>query len=75
MNEPTDLRKVELRGEVEREVRAEFAEVEARALDRDRAIRAVVISFTVLACLLLPLLALVLGVSWRILCWAAGGGW
>lgn len=75
MEAPTDLRKVELRGEVEREVRAEFEDAEVRAMDRDRAMRAVVISFTALACVLLPLVALILGLSWRIMRWAAGFGW
>ena len=75
MDTPTDLRKVELRAEVEREVRGELADADANALDRDRAMRALAVSLTVLACALLPLLALVLGLSWRIMHWAAGSGW
>lgn len=64
-----------LRAEVEQDVRAEYAE---RALlqsneERDKRMVALLISFTVIVSLLLPLAAVVLGFSWRILKWAAGG--
>ena len=69
---PTDLREVELRGRVEAEVRQEFEEKAAAEVDRDRAMRAVVVSAVSAACVLLPLLAAVIGGCVRIFGWASG---
>lgn len=63
------------RAEVEGEVRAEYDQA-ARALlesERDRRVIALVVSGGVALSVVLPLIALVLGLSWRILMWAAGG--
>lgn len=70
------LDKTLARAEVEGEVRAEYAEAATKLLDseRDKRMFALVVTITVLGSLLLPLIALLLGLSWRILMWAAQGG-
>ena len=75
VSEPTNLREVEARAQIERSVRAEFAEQEKTALERDDALRALTISVLVGAGLMVPFAALVLGLSWRLLRWSAGYGW
>ena len=63
------------RAEVEGEVRAEFAEAAHKMLDteRDKRVAALVVSGVVAGAVLLPVIALVAGFSWRLLMWAAGG--
>ncbi len=64
------------RAEVENEVRAEYAEAALNLQNTERPKRmfALAVTLVLLGILLLPLIALVLGVSWRILMWAATGG-
>jgi hypothetical protein len=64
------------RAEVENEVRAEYAEAALNLQNTERPKRmfALAVTLVLLGVLLLPLIALVLGVSWRILMWAATGG-
>ena len=63
------------RAEVEGEVRAEYDEAARGILDseRDKRVVALVLTIALAATVLLPAIAAVLGVSWRILMWAAGG--
>lgn len=65
------------RAEVEGEVRAEYAEAARRLQDVERPKRmfALGVTLILLGILLLPIIALVLGLSWRVLTWAATGGW
>jgi len=65
------------RAEIERDVRDEYAQAlrAKRGQERDRRYLALFISAVVVLGLLAPLLALVLGLSWRVLMWSAGQGW
>lgn len=72
---PTDLRELEMRHRIEQEVRGEVASEKEADLAHDRAMKALVISAVSLACVVLPILGLILGLSWRIMRWAAGYGW
>ena len=69
------LDKALARSEVEGEVRAEYAEAARHLLDSERDKRMLVLGVQVvfLGSLMLPLIALVLGFSWRVMMWAAGG--
>ena len=74
--DPTDLRLVAIKAALEREIRAELAasseQDEQRALDRDRAMRALCITVTLVLAVCLPLLGLVVGVAVRAFGWASG---
>jgi len=62
------------RGEVEQKIRAEMAlaDAEREAEQRGRRILALGISAIIIISVLAPMLALILGGSWRLLMWAAG---
>ena len=65
------------RAEIERELRREYsATLAARsASEQDRRVLALVVSAGLVLGLCTPFIALVLGFSWRVLMWSAGGGW
>lgn len=69
---PTDLREVQLRAQVEREVEADTRDREERELDRDAALQAVTFSVFLMVCIGLPVLAAALGAAVRIFGWASG---
>lgn len=75
--EPPNLAEVKLRQEIEDEVYDDITRRQAAdALnDRDKRFFALAVTIAVLAGVTLPLLALVLGLSWRLVKWAAGCGW
>jgi hypothetical protein len=65
------------RAEIERDVRAEYSQAltNRRGQERDKRYLALFLSAVLVLGFLSPLLALVLGFSWRVLMWAAGQGW
>ncbi len=69
------LDKALARAEVEGEVRAEYAEAADALLDsdRDKRMLALGVQVVILGVVLFPLIALVLGFSWRVMKMAAGG--
>jgi len=71
-DEYTDFREMAHREKVRAEVLAEIAQDEKTAMERDRAKRALVITTVVAGTLALPLVAVLVGVSWRLLRWAGG---
>ena len=62
------------RAEVEGEVRAEYDAAARGILDseRDKRMVALVLTITLSATVLLPVIAAVAGISWRVLMWTAG---
>jgi hypothetical protein len=73
-NEPPNLAEIKIREEIRSELVDEMEQERAlaAAADRDRRFVALVVSISTVTALLLPALAAIMGLSWRILKWAAG---
>ncbi len=69
---PPDLAEVKLREEVRAEFEQDQAKRDELAQTHDRRVRALLVSFSFLAALLVPFAALVLGVAVRLFRLAAG---
>ena len=70
--DPPNLVEVQIREEIRAELLEDAAKSAASLQDRDRRMTALVISATLVVCLILPMLAAVVGASWRVFKWAAG---
>ena len=69
---PPDLARVRVREEVRAEVVAELGKRDELTQKYDARVRALVVSFTLLAAILVPLVGLVVGAAVRAFRWAAG---
>ena len=71
-DDPPDLADVARREEIREEMEAEQSSSDAALLERDARMRALLISFVLVVCILAPLVGLVAGLTVRAFCWSAG---
>lgn len=70
--ENPNLAEVQIREEIRAELEAESALLLERLGDADRRFTALVITVSACVSVMLPVVALVIGVSWRLFKWSAG---